>query len=82
MIPSPILKVLSTIQKSQVKCLLMGGQACVSYGAAEFSRDVDIAILLDEENMASFSLLYWKKGLLSVKKTGYIGSHYGLNLNH
>jgi hypothetical protein len=28
----------------------MGGQACVFYGAAEFSRDTDFAILADEEN--------------------------------
>jgi hypothetical protein len=30
----------------------MGGQACVSYGAAEFSRDVDLAILADTTNLA------------------------------
>src|SRR5437879_6399582 len=29
----------------------MGGQACIVYGAAEFSRDVDIAILASEENL-------------------------------
>ncbi len=34
----------------QVQCLLMGGQACVLYGAAEFSRDTDLAILASEEN--------------------------------
>jgi hypothetical protein len=28
-----------------VRCLLMGGQACVFYGAAEFSRDTDLALL-------------------------------------
>ncbi len=39
MIESPIVKVLSTIRKHGVKALLMGGQACVFYGAAEFSRD-------------------------------------------
>jgi hypothetical protein len=32
----------------------MGGQACVLYGAAEFSRDVDLAILLDAANLAVF----------------------------
>jgi hypothetical protein len=26
----------------------MGGQACVFYGAAEFSRDCDIVIVADE----------------------------------
>jgi hypothetical protein len=30
----------------------MGGQACVFYGAAEFSRDVDLAILADARNLA------------------------------
>lgn len=44
MIPNPILKVLSSMAAHQVQCLLMGGQACVFYGAAEFSRDSDFAI--------------------------------------
>jgi hypothetical protein len=30
----------------------MGGQACVFYGAAEFSRDCDIAILCEPQNLA------------------------------
>src|SRR5437868_8493920 len=29
----------------------MGGQACILYGAAEFSRDVDVAILASERNI-------------------------------
>jgi hypothetical protein len=29
----------------------MGGQACVFYGGAEFSRDTDFAIVADDENM-------------------------------
>lgn len=51
MIPNPILKVLSSMQKHRVRCLLMGGQACVFYGAAEFSRDSDFAILAEPENL-------------------------------
>jgi hypothetical protein len=35
-----------------VRALLMGGQACVFYGAAEFSRDTDFAILADMANLA------------------------------
>jgi hypothetical protein len=50
LIPNPIRKVLSSMQMSQVRCLLMGGQACVLYGAAEFSRDTDLAILASEDN--------------------------------
>ncbi len=52
MIRNPIRKVLSSMQMSGVKCLLMGGQACVLYGAAEFSRDTDFAILSDTDNLA------------------------------
>jgi len=29
----------------------MGGQACVLYGAAEFSRDLDLALLPDPTNL-------------------------------
>jgi hypothetical protein len=29
----------------------MGGQACILYGAAEFSRDVNLAVLADENNL-------------------------------
>ena len=37
-----------------VRCLLMGGQACVFYGAAEFSRDTDLALLASEPNLDRF----------------------------
>src|SRR6476660_10564728 len=43
-----ILKVLSTTRKHQVRCLLMGGQACVLYGATEFSRDIDLVLLVED----------------------------------
>lgn len=51
MIPNPIHKVLSTFQNCKVRALLMGGQACVFYGGAEFSRDTDFAILADAANL-------------------------------
>ncbi len=51
MIPNPIRKVLSMTAAQQVRALLMGGQACVFYGAAEFSRDTDLLILADTENL-------------------------------
>jgi len=50
LIPNPIRKVLSTMEAHQVRVLLMGGQACVFYGAAEFSRDIDLAVLTGAEN--------------------------------
>ena len=52
MIPNPIRKVLSSMRAQRVRALLMGGQACVFYGAAEFSRNTDFAILADAENLA------------------------------
>ena len=52
MIPNPIRKVLSTLSTHEVQYLLMGGQACVLYGAAEFSRDCDIAILCNAKNLS------------------------------
>lgn len=51
MSPSPIPKVLGTMRQHGVEALLMGGQACVLYGAAEFSRDADFAILASPENL-------------------------------
>ena len=47
----PIRKVLSSIQANSVKALLMGGQACVLFGGAEFSRNIDLAILADPDNL-------------------------------
>ena len=52
MIPNPIRKVLSSMRANHVRALLMGGQACVFYGAAEFSRDTDLAIIADAINLA------------------------------
>lgn len=55
MILSPIRKVLSSIDRHQVRALLKGGQACILYGAAEFSRDIDFAILASEENLVQLT---------------------------
>lgn len=53
LIPNPILKVLSTLSCHMVRHLLIGGQACVLYGAAEFSRDCDLVILANDENLGN-----------------------------
>ncbi len=53
--PNPIHKVLSTLNQHQVRYLLMGGQACIFYGGAEFSRDTDVALLADAENLGKLS---------------------------
>ena len=52
MIQNPILRVLSTFSRHDVRALLMGGQACVLYGAAEFSRDSDFVVLAEKQNLA------------------------------
>lgn len=54
-LPPDILHVFAAFARSDVKCLLMGGQACVQYGAAEFSKDIDFAILCDDANLAALS---------------------------
>ncbi len=56
MIRNPIRRVLSSIRERKVRALLMGGQACVLYGAAEFSRDTDFAILASPANLARLRL--------------------------
>src|SRR5207247_1260407 len=48
---SPIPRVLSTFRRRKVQALLMGGQACILYGAAEFTRDVDLAVAVNSANL-------------------------------
>lgn len=55
--PNPILRVLSSIRTHGVHGLLIGGQACILYGAAEFSRDLDFVILLSAENLGRLGAL-------------------------
>ncbi len=50
--PEPLHKVLSSIEKHRVRALLMGRQACVLYGAAELSRDIDLAIVAGPANLS------------------------------
>lgn len=49
---NPIRKVLLTLRSHGVRYLLMGGQACVFYGGAEFSRDTDITLLASPANLS------------------------------
>jgi hypothetical protein len=51
LIPTPILTVLSTFRKNGVQTLLMGGQACVFYGAAQVSKDIDLMLLAEPPNI-------------------------------
>ncbi len=51
MIPHPIHKALLIFRSSNARFLLMGGQACILYGAAEFSRDLDLSIGMETKNL-------------------------------
>lgn len=44
MIPTPIQCALAALREAEVPSLLIGGQACILYGGAEFSRDLDLMI--------------------------------------
>lgn len=44
MIPTPIQSALATLRDFEVPALLIGGQACILYGGAEFSRDLDLML--------------------------------------
>ena len=44
MIPTPIQRALATLREFEVPTLLIGGQACILYGGAEFSRDLDLML--------------------------------------
>lgn len=53
MTQNPIHKVLSVLHTHRVRYLLMGGQACILYGGSELSRDIDIAVLADKDNVSA-----------------------------
>ena len=53
MILNPIHKALLTFRNCSARFLLMGGQACILYGGAEFSRDLDFSIGVDTDNLAA-----------------------------
>jgi len=50
------------MKQSGVRALLMGGQACVLYGAAELSRDIDFAIVASpaSEAVEGDDRRYWR----------------------
>lgn len=56
MIQNQIRKVLSIFFTHKVKALLIGGQACITYGASEFTRDIDLAIMVSSENLEHLKL--------------------------
>ena len=62
MIPTPIRQVLSTFQTNGVQALLMGGQACIFYGAAQVSKDVeDVDVMTRLRGMPEFAALWERR---------------------
>ena len=51
LIPSPMHKFFSTMTVRRAKCLLMGGKARANDGTAEWSRDTQLAVLAEPENL-------------------------------
>lgn len=66
LIPKQIRKVLSSMRKHQARALLMGGQDCVFYRAAEFSRDAGFAILSPEMSIRPGTVSPQKPKLLQA----------------
>jgi hypothetical protein len=73
--PSPIRKALSSIRRSGARTLLMGGQACVFYGAAEFSRDLDLLILAGADNLARLSSALEELAALPIAVPAFEARH-------
>jgi hypothetical protein len=44
LIPTPIQSALTSLRQHRVETLLLGGQASILYGGAEFSRDLDLMV--------------------------------------
>jgi hypothetical protein len=62
--PSTVNTILSAFTEHHVQYLLMGGQACILYGGAEFSRDTDLAIVAETANLGNVTA-----ALLSLRAT-------------
>lgn len=45
--------VFDALRRHHVRALLMGGHACIVYGASEFTRDIDLVVLPDDASIAS-----------------------------
>ncbi len=56
-IQSPIPRALSIFLKHRVEALLTRGQACILYGAAEFSHDIDLAVMISSKNLKNYKHL-------------------------
>ncbi|MFN0180501.1 MAG: hypothetical protein ACKVZ0_17005 [Gemmatimonadales bacterium] len=51
MIPTPIQLALATLRKHGIRTLVLGGQASILHGGAEFSRDLDLLLTTDPADL-------------------------------
>src|SRR5690606_31049297 len=71
------------MRRHGVRALLMGGQACVFYGAAEYSRDMNFALLADERNLLRLrkALDEWQAEVIAVPPFDAEHLHRGLAIH-
>ena len=79
-LPPSILEVLQTFTRHRLQALLMGGQACIAYGGAEFSRDIDFAILATTQNLTALeaALSELRADVIAVPPLSLEALHAGL----
>ena len=80
MTPNPIRKLLSTMRTNGVRCLLIGGQACVLYGGAEFSRDTDLVVSDDPANLECLQSAFDELEAKRIAVPPFEKSHLDLGL--
>ena len=63
-----------------VRSLLMGGQACILYGGAEFSRVTDLVLLGDDDNLRRFQSALLELQAETIAVPPFHKSHLDLGL--
>ncbi len=67
MTPQPAaMHVFNSLRQHGVKALLMGGHACIAYGASEFTRDIDLVVLSEQSNIEALQRALGEIGAVSI----------------
>jgi hypothetical protein len=67
MTPQPaVMHVFNSLRQQGVKALLMGGHACIAYGASEFTRDIDLVVLSEQSNIEALQRALGELGAVSI----------------
>jgi hypothetical protein len=62
-----VMHIFDSLRQHGVKALLMGGHACVAYGASEFTRDVDLVVLPDQSNLEALKRALDELGAVPIE---------------